>query len=145
MSSRRFLLDVNILIAMTDAAHADHKRVTTWFNSQGKTDWGVCPFTEAGFVRVVTNPRYAGPFSMTEAIEVLTEIRKHRGYRFWPVSTSWAAMVTPFSERVFGHQQVTDAYLLGLAVKENGVLVTMDQGIKVMAGSEYEHHVLVLN
>src|ERR1700761_7489088 len=103
----------------------NHTRVTGWFDSSGKVDWGVCPFTEAGFVRVVTNPAYPGPFSMPEAVEVLAEIRKYRGYRFWPVTESWATLTAPFYERLFGHQQVTDACLLGLAVRDKGVLVTM--------------------
>jgi len=45
---------------------------------------------------------------------------------------------------LFGHQQVTDAYLLGLAVKENGVLVTFDRGIKYLAGSQFQRNLLVL-
>jgi hypothetical protein len=39
---------------------------------------------------------------------------------------------------------VTDAYLLGLAIKEDGVLVTFDPGIRYMAGAEFSRNVLVL-
>lgn len=46
--------------------------------------------------------------------------------------------------RIFGHQQVTDAYLLGLAIKEEGALVTFDKGIQYMAGAEFSQHVLLL-
>ena len=56
----------------------------------------------------------------------------------------WATLAAPFRERVFGHQQITDAYLLGLAVREGGVLVTMDKAIRYMAGTQYGKHVLVL-
>jgi uncharacterized protein len=140
---QRYLLDVNILVALADEAHRSHTKVTAWFDSSGM-DWGVCPFTEAGFVRVVTNPKYPGPFSMEEAIEVLTEIRMYRGYRFWPMSDSLPTLTAPFSERLFGHQQVTDACLLGLAVKDKGVLVTMDKAMRVLAGAQYQQHVLVL-
>jgi toxin-antitoxin system PIN domain toxin len=143
--NRKFLLDVNILIALADAAHTSHKKVTAWFNTLGKEDWGVCPLTEAGFVRVVTNPRYSGPFSIEEAIEVLTEVKNLPGYRFWPITTSWTSLIQPFSERIFGHQQVTDAYLLGLALEQGGTLVTMDKTIKVLAGPEHERRVLVLD
>jgi hypothetical protein len=34
--------------------------------------------------------------------------------------------------------------LLGLAVKEHGVLVTMDKAIKFLAGERYSKHLLVL-
>ncbi len=144
MPDRKLLLDVNILVALADDAHISHKKATAWFNSSAK-DWGVCPLTEAGFVRVVTNPGYSGPFTMEEALEVLTTMRALPGYRFWPISQSWAELVAPFSARLFGHQQVTDAYLLGLAVEKTGTLVTMDKTIKVLAGAEFERHVLVLD
>jgi predicted nucleic acid-binding protein len=49
-----------------------------------------------------------------------------------------------FAARISGHQQITDAYLLGLAIKEDGVLVTFDRGIKYMAGAEFSRNVLVL-
>ncbi len=53
-------------------------------------------------------------------------------------------LTAPFAARIFGHQQVTDAYLLGLAIKENGVLVTFDKGIQYMAGAEFSRNVLLL-
>jgi hypothetical protein len=75
---------------------------------------------------------------------VLAALASHPGYRFWPIAAGWATLAVPFRERVFGHQQITDAYLLGLAVKENGVLVTLDKAIKYMAGAKYSKNVLVL-
>jgi hypothetical protein len=92
---------------------------------------------------VVANPK-AGSRSVEEAAEVLARLSYYAGYRYWPISEGWASLVEPFSERVFGHQQVTDAYLLGLAVKEDGVLVTMDKAIRYMAGEKYRGNVLVL-
>jgi hypothetical protein len=69
---------------------------------------------------------------------------RHPGYRYWPITAGWATLAAPFIERVYGHQQITDAYLLGLAIKENGVLVTLDKAIQFMAGARYSKHVLVL-
>jgi hypothetical protein len=57
---------------------------------------------------------------------------------------SWVDLTVPFAHRILGHQQVSDAYLLGLAIKENGVLVTFDRGIKYLAGSEFSQNLLVL-
>ena len=56
----------------------------------------------------------------------------------------WVSLAKPFQERLFGHQQITDAYLLGLAVRESGVLVTLDKAIRYMAGPKYAKHLLVL-
>ena len=99
--------------------------------------------TGAGFLRLLANPR-VGSLTVEEASQVLAALIDHPGYRFWPIEDDWATLATPFIERVFGHQQITDAYLLGLAIKEGGVLVTMDAGIKVLAGPRYSRNVLVL-
>jgi len=56
----------------------------------------------------------------------------------------WTALAAPFQQRVFGCQQITDACLLGLVVKENGVLVTLDKAIKFLAGPQHSKYVLVL-
>ncbi len=78
------------------------------------------------------------------ATAVLAELTHSSGYSFWPISANWATLAAPFRERIFGHQQITDAFLLGLAVQEDGVLVTMDKAILHLAGARLGHHVLVL-
>jgi toxin-antitoxin system PIN domain toxin len=139
----KYLADINVLIALTNKNHTHHMIATKWFDASGNHDWGVCAFTEAGFLRVMTNPK-VGARSVQDATEILAALSRHAGYRFWPLTDGWASLAAPFCERVFGHQQITDAYLLGLAVKENGVLVTMDKAIQYLAGAEYGKHVLVL-
>ncbi len=141
-----YLLDLNALIALADPDHECHQAVQKWFISSGKENWGVCPLTEAGFVRVMTNPAYR-PTSRTivQAIAILADFAVHPGYRYWSISDRWVVLTAPFSARLLGHQQVTDSYLLGLAVKEEGVLVTFDKGIKYLAGGEYSRNLLVLS
>jgi uncharacterized protein len=138
----KFLLDVNVLVAVTEPEHRHHQVVTKWFETPG-LDWGLCLFSEAGFLRVSTNPK-VGFHSVQESTTVLAHLANQPGYRFWRIATGWAELAAPFRERVFGHQQITDAYLLGLAVKEDGVLVTMDKAIRFMAGPRLSEHVLVL-
>jgi uncharacterized protein len=58
--------------------------------------------------------------------------------------TSWTSLVAPFGGRLYGHQQITDAYLLGLAIKESGVLVTLDKGLRHLAGPRHSKNLLVL-
>jgi hypothetical protein len=60
------------------------------------------------------------------------------------MTTGWIDLAAPFRDRLFGHQQVADAYLLGLAVKENGVLISLDRAILYLAGPQYRKHLLVL-
>ncbi len=142
----RYLLDLNALIALADHDHEHHHAIQTWFISTGNTDWGVCPLTESGFVRVTANPAHRpAPHTIEQATAVLADFATHPGYCYWTISDSWAVLTAPFSARLLGHQQVTDAYLLGLAVKEDGVLVTFDRGIKYLAGTEFSRNLLVLD
>ncbi len=142
----RYLLDLNALISLADPDGLHYRAMQKWFDSSGKEDWGVCPLTEAGFVRVTTNPAYRGPArTIAQATAILAGFATHPGYRYWPITDRWAVLTAPFSARVLGHQQVTDAYLLGLAIKEDGVLVTFDKGIKYLAGSDYSRNLLVLD
>ena len=143
--SKRFLLDVNVLVALTSREHEHYRRANDWFNSLGKAEWGVTPLTEAGYMRLTTNPRTSpGAGDFTRAIAVLVHLTRKPGYCIWPNTESWAKLTAPFADRIFGHQQVTDAYLLGLAINENGVLVTFDRGLRYMAGAEFRKNILVL-
>lgn len=136
---------MNFLIALVDPKHDQYPRAHAWFTSPERGEWGLCPLTEAGFVRILANPAY-GPRSRTlaQAADILANLEKLRGYRYWPITDSWTVLTAPFAARIFGHQQVTDAFLLGLAIKENGVLVTFDRGMKYMAGAEFSRNLLVL-
>jgi toxin-antitoxin system PIN domain toxin len=138
----KYLLDVNVLIALAEPEHTHHRTAVRWFHTPG-LDWGVCAFTEAGFLRVSSNPK-SGSHTVEEAAAVLTALASHPGYRFWPIAEGWNTLAAPFTERVFGHQQINDAYLLGLAIRENGVLATFDRAIRYIAGAEYSRNVLLL-
>jgi len=143
--SRKNLLDLNVLIALTEPGHSQHRKAQEWLNSSGKVSWGVCPLTEAGFVRVTTNPAFRpGPRTMEQAIAILQALKGYPGYWYWEIDESWVTLTAPFAARIFGHQQVTDAYLLGLAIKEKGTLVTFDKSILYMAGAEFSQNVLLI-
>jgi toxin-antitoxin system PIN domain toxin len=144
-SNARYLLDLTALIALADPDHLHNGAIRDWFRVADPQDWAVCPLTEAGFVRVTTNPTYqGGAWTLEQATTVLSELAVRPGYRYWSISDGWAALTARFASRIFGHQQVTDAYLLGMAIKEDGVLVTFDRGIKYMAGEEFSRNVLIL-
>lgn len=136
---------MNALVALTSIEHPQYPKAQIWFDSLIDQEWGICPLTEAGYVRIVTNPA-SGPIVKTflHAAAILKDLARRPGYRYWPISGSWAALTAPFAARITGHQQITDAYLLGLAIKEDGVLVTFDRGIKYMAGPQFSRNVLIL-
>ena len=143
---QRNLLDLNVLIALADQRHHDHQRARNWFASSGKHNWGICPLTEAGFLRVTTNPTFRpGPHTFRQAIAILQGLKGLPGYWYWEIKESWVNLTAPFAARISGHQQVTGAYLLGMAIKENGVLVTFDRGLKYLAGAEFAQNLRVLD
>ncbi len=144
-AKKKYLLDLNTLIALAEPDHEFHKPAGKWFQTEGRENWGICPLTEAGFIRITTHPKYR-PATRTvrQATAILASFAQHPGYRYWPILDSWTTLTTPFSARIFGHQQVTDAYLLGLAIKEHGVLVTFDSGFAILAGTEYSSNLRVL-
>ncbi len=137
----RYLLDVNVFVALLDERHVHHSVVTVWFNTPG-LQWGICPFTEAGFLRYATRPE-TGNMTMSEASRILARIIEAPGYQYQPVTDDWHTLCRPLFPRLFGPNQITDAYLLGLAVREGLVLVTLDKAILHLAG-EYRSHVLLL-
>jgi uncharacterized protein len=142
---RKHLLDVNVLVALAEPGHEYHQRALAWISASRRESLGLCPLTEAGFLRVTTNPAFRpGPRSMEQAIAILQSLKAHPQYLYWEMRESWVDLTARFAWRVLGHQQVTDACLVGLAIKQNGALVTFDRGIKYLAGSEFSQHLVVL-
>ncbi len=145
MLSKRYLLDVNVLVALTSDEHQHHQRALRWFDSINGDEWALCPLTEAGYLRLVINPAVRlGPDNLSGATEVLIDLANRPGYRYWPINESWTRLAALFAERVFSHQQITDAYLLGLAIRNDGVLVSFDRGLRFLAGEEFKENLLIL-
>jgi len=142
MNAERFLLDVSILVALFDPAHSHHRIAARWFSSPGLR-WGVCAFTEAGFLRVTTSTP-AGRRTLVQATKIVRSFSNDPNFTYWPIKAGWTSLAEPFQDRIYGHQQVTDAFLLGLAIQGNGVLVTLDKAILYLAGPRYAKHLLVL-
>jgi toxin-antitoxin system PIN domain toxin len=126
-----YLLDTNVLIALFDPAHVHHDAAHAWFERRGAA-WATCPLTENGFVRIVSHPRYPS-FDVTpaEAIEALDEFTAARpGHVFWPDDASLRDDGL-FARAAFRRPaDVTDAYLLGLAVRRGGRLATFDRALR---------------
>lgn len=122
------LLDVNVLLALADPQHVHHDLAHAWFGSGPNDAWATCPITENAFVRIASHPSY--PNRPGEAAAVLQRLRAMcavPGHRFWPDDASIRDAVP--SGAVLTHAQVTDVYLLALAVAHGGRLATFDQRI----------------
>lgn len=128
------LLDVNVLLALFDPAHTNHEIAHDWFADNREFGWATCPLTENGFLRTAGTVARASEFVPIPAlVDRLRTFRSSGHHEFWPDDISL------LDERLFnaklarGHQQLTDIYLLGLAVKRGGRLVTFDQRIPLGA------------
>jgi len=123
-----FLLDVNVLIALIDPDHAGHDAAYHWFQDQGTRSWATCPITENGVIRVVSHPKYPGtPVPTAAVIAILTRLIALPGHIFWPddISLTTAPHIDP--AKLLTQAQITDTYLLALAVAHNGRLATFDR------------------
>ncbi|MGD1084851.1 MAG: TA system VapC family ribonuclease toxin [Verrucomicrobiota bacterium] len=129
-----YLLDTNLLIALLWPSHERHDLAMKWFARHRGKGWATCPITQAGFVRIVSNPAFSrDAVQPREAVQVLRANTAARDHEFWPDELPLAAAVAFAGVRLIGHQQVTDAYLLGLALHRCGKLATLDQGIGALA------------
>lgn len=124
------LLDTNLLIALLWPSHERHDVASSWFKRARGRGWATCPVTQAGFVRIVANPAFSrDAVTPLEAIQVLAANTAAKDHRFWSDDVPLAASVAFAGHRLIGHNQITDAYLLGLAVRKGGKLATLDRGI----------------
>lgn len=125
----RALLDVNVLVALLDRDHVDHSRARDWLDDEIAAGWASCAITENGFVRVISQPRYPSPVSPAEAIGVLGRARGSGHHAFWACDVSLLDGQVVDRSRLHGPRQVTDAYLLALAVAHGGRFVTFDRSL----------------
>jgi toxin-antitoxin system PIN domain toxin len=140
-TSRIALLDVNVLVALFDPDHVHHDLAHDWFAEEA-VGWATCPITEAGFVRIVSNPAYRpDPPRVVAARGLLRTFCTSTQHHFWPVTISLRDASLFSLDAAHGHRQVTDVYLLGLAVAMGGALATFDRTIPLAAvtGAGPEH------
>ena len=128
-----YLLDTNVLIALLWPSHARHEIAVHWFARHRTKGWATCPLTEAGFVRIVSNTAFSrDAVTPREAAGLLAANTEARDHRFWQDDLPFVQSVTFAGLRLVGHQQVTDAYLLGLALRQGGVLATLHERIATL-------------
>lgn len=128
-----YLLDTNLLIALLWPSHEQHGPALKWFTRHRRRGWVTCPMTQAGFVRIVSNPAFSrDAVQPREAFHVLSANTAAKDHTFWPDELTFADSVGFTGVRLMGHQQVTDAYLLGLAVRRGGILATLDHRIAAL-------------
>jgi uncharacterized protein len=138
-----YLLDVNVLLALLWPGHVFHEKAQYWFAVHAAKGWATCPIVEAAFMRIASNPAFSPrAVSPKEALEVLLQNVKHPAHQFWADNLSLADGLAHFQNRIVGHKQIVDAYLLALAMHHKGKLATLDKRMAQLTekGSKASEH-----
>jgi len=127
--------DVNVLVALVWEAHMHHSLARRWFASLEGDEWGSCPVTQAGFVRVSANPMVtADAVTVRQATAVLAELTRRGDHRFLADEVAYVDNPLVPHEALVGFRQVTDAHLIGLARHHDATLITLDSGMSNLGG-----------
>ncbi len=125
-----FLLDANVLLALAWSNHQQHDAAHAWCARQRRLRWATCPSTELAFVRISMQPAVVKhSLSGAEALDLLGRNLQRPGHQFWEEDLPITEALAPVRERLVGHKQVMDAFLLSLATRHDARLATFDQGL----------------
>lgn len=123
------LLDVNVLVALFDPDHPHHEPAHDWLAANRASGWATCPLTENGVVRILSNLAYSGAPVPPEAVRGrLADFCASGQHEFYADDVSLLES-RRFKLTGVTHRQLTDVYLLGLAVHHGGRLATFDRSI----------------
>lgn len=142
----RHLLDVNVWVALLDEAHVFHPQAVAFIEGR-RLQIATCPLVENGVIRVLNLPGYSklGPVGFEVVAKKLAEICAGVDHLFWPDDVSLRTPGLVDWRRVLGHNQITDAYLLALAVAHDGCLATLDHRVSTstVVGATPRHLLLL--
>lgn len=141
----RLYPDVNVLIALFDPAHQHHAVASEAFVELGSDGWVTCPVVENGFLRVISNPSYLNAVTLAEAASLLQAAIANTNHRRLDQFISLLDSDRFLPSKLVSHRQITDLYLLGMAILHDVKLITFDRNIPAHAAVGFEtRHLLVL-
>lgn len=142
-----YLLDANVLIALGWPAHEHHKTTLRWFTQNASAGWSTTPFTQAAFVRIISQPAFSGrAIGIDEIADVLLRNVSHAAHRFLAMDFGIEQVLGCCTGGVVGPRQVADAYLLTCAIRNRAQLVTYDAGIPwlLATAEERARHIVLI-
>ena len=137
----RALLDINVLIALHDRDHVHHALAAQWFARNADKGWASCPLTQNGCLRIMSQPAYPGAQPLATLILMLQQSTATPFHALWADDISLLDAAHFQHAHMHGPRQLTDLYLLGLAVKNKACLVSFDARIPLSAvrGASAKH------
>ena len=148
MVAAMHLLDVNVLVSLLWPRHVTHKSAIDWFASQKGAPWATCVLSQAGFVRLSSQSASPGsPNDPSLAAQVLKGATDAREHTYLPIDFDFSVVNTLCTGGVVGHRQVTDAWLLATAIRNNAKFVTFDKAVRHLLTTEPERkkHLVILD
>ena len=127
------LLDANTLIALFDAAHVHHSVAHQWLKRHRAQGWATCPLTQNACIRIMSQPAYSGRHPVADIARRLRQATASKDHHFWPDSISLHNPAMFDHELILTPRNLTDIYLLALAVANHGRLVTFDRRLPTAA------------
>ena len=141
----RFLLDVNVLVALAFPDHQLNTRAHAWFRRESGREWATCALTQAGFLRQACRVLGGSRAAIREALAGLERDCQNSYHEYWPVDTDLRELSASVRSRLIGPNQTTDMQLLMLAHRQKGQLAMFDRGLRELAaGTRYSNSLLVL-
>ena len=118
------LLDANLIIALSYDTHAHHEHAAAWLSTH-QDKFATCAITQGALIRfLIRSDATAG-----EATQILASLTTSAHHEFWPADFPFTA---PMLRGVFGHRQVTDAYLAEMARVRAAKVATFDLGLAAL-------------
>jgi len=134
------LLDVNVLVALAWPQHMHHAAARHWFDARRSRRWATCPLTQLAFVRLSSQPAVVKTaIAVKDAIRVLDAAITSPGHEFWPMDQGFPELLPEIRQRLMGHHQLTDAFLLNLAIQKHGRFATFDRRVESLLAPASAH------
>ncbi len=125
----RSLLDINVLIALFDEDHTHHAAASAWLEEHISDGWASCPLTQNGCIRIMSQPRYPNTVPVADIVTRLQKAVSTGYHRFVPDNVSILNSDIINHNRLLSPRQITDNYLIALAVENECRFVTFDRSI----------------
>lgn len=142
-----YLLDANALIALAWPAHEHHPAMLRWFERHAKNGWATNALTQGAFVRIVSQPAFAGrPLAIADVAELLLRNVAHIKHSYLALDFGFEEVLGTCSGGILGHRQITDAWLLACAVRHRAKLATFDTGVEQLLATvaERQKHIAIV-
>jgi uncharacterized protein len=125
------LLDISVLLALSTIHHQFHASARRWWERERKFGWASCPISQNGMLRILSQPTFPGFVGLRTAAAVLGKLILDEHHTSILDDISIADPEIFDLHKLQGPGQLTDAYLLALASKNGGRLVTFDRRMSI--------------